>query len=262
MSADEQKILQERLKNMGPEELREFQKQQCLFCQIIHGKVNSRRVYDDDKIVAVLDINPASLGHVLLVPREHYNILPQMNDDEISHLFNVAKGISGALLRAFQVQGTSIFVANGASAGQKAQHVMVHIIPRNEGDKVNLVVPEFQISEQNMAIIHKRILEFMTIDLGMQSEKAEQVEKPQEVQQEMRAEIKPSEIQATNISTTMSKKISDKLQGSKEVKIPSDRKVVEAEYKEVQKSATKRRKKRDSKKFREGMNIDDLADEL
>ncbi|MBI2545872.1 HIT family protein [Candidatus Woesearchaeota archaeon] len=170
LTPEEQKAMQEKLKNMSPEELRNLQKQQCLFCQIISGKVNARRVYDDDKVVAVLDINPASLGHVLLIPREHYQILPQMPDDEIAHLFNIAKGISGAVLRAFQVQGTTIFVANGVAAGQKATHVMVHIIPRHEGDKAALDIPEYQINEENMKVIHKRLLDLMTADLGMMPE--------------------------------------------------------------------------------------------
>lgn len=183
LSADEQKALQEKIKNMSPDELRTLQKQQCLFCQIISGKMNAKRVYDDDKVIAVLDINPASLGHVLLMPREHYQIMPQMPDDEVDHIFNIAKGISGAILRAFQVQGTTVFVANGVAAGQKATHLLVHIIPRHDGDKAALTIPEYQINEENIQVIHKRILELMTADLGMMPEKKEgilpEVEKTQ-----------------------------------------------------------------------------------
>ncbi len=239
---EDQKVMQERLKNMSPEELREFQKQQCLFCQIIHGKVNARRVYDDDKVVAVLDINPATLGHVLLMPREHYQILPQMNDDEVSYLFNISKGISGATLRAFQVQGTNIFVANGAVAGQRAAHVIVHIIPRSENDRVNLTIPEFQISEQNMVLVHKRILEFMTSALAMAPEEDVAVAEKQEIKtEEPKAEIQ-TEIKSEKV----------------EQKAPKKEKIVEAELKEAKQK--KERKKTASRS--KGSSLDDLAERL
>ena len=196
-SPEEQKAMQEKIKNMSPEELSTLQKQQCLFCQIISGKVNAKRVYDDDKVVAVLDINPASLGHVLLLPREHYQILPEIPDDESAHLFNIAKGISGAVLRAFQVQGTTIFVANGVAAGQKATHAMVHIIPRHDGDKAALDIPEYQINEENMNVIHKRLLDLMTADLGMMPEKESSRGGPKTEETLQQAAETPAQVKAS-----------------------------------------------------------------
>ena len=76
MTEEQVKELQEKIKNMSPEELKEFQKKQCVFCQIISGKVQSKKVYDDEKCIAILDINPANPGHVLLLPKEHYSIMP------------------------------------------------------------------------------------------------------------------------------------------------------------------------------------------
>ena len=69
MSEEQRKELEEKIKNMSPEELREFQKQQCIFCQIIAGKVPAKKVYEDEHCVAVLDINPAAKGHLLLIPK-------------------------------------------------------------------------------------------------------------------------------------------------------------------------------------------------
>src|SRR3989338_1535482 len=121
MSEEQVKALQEKLKNMSPEELKEFHKKQCIFCQIISGKVQSRKVYDDDLVVAILDVNPANPGHTLIMPKEHYSIMPQMPDEEVSHIFIVAKALSNASLRALEAQGSNIIVANGVAAGQKAQ---------------------------------------------------------------------------------------------------------------------------------------------
>ncbi|MBI2208489.1 HIT domain-containing protein [Candidatus Woesearchaeota archaeon] len=75
MSEEQLKALQEKLKNMSPEELKEFQKKQCIFCQIISGNVQSRKIYEDGHVLAVLDINPANPGHILVMPREHYIFL-------------------------------------------------------------------------------------------------------------------------------------------------------------------------------------------
>src|SRR3989338_4868467 len=142
MNEEQLKALQEKIKQMSPEELKEFQKKQCIFCQIISGKVQSRKVYEDDKVIALLDINPANPGHVLLLTKEHYSIMPQIPDDEISHVFMAVKALSNSMLRGIDAQGTNIIVANGIAAGQRAQHFIAHVIPRKENDGVNFTLPQ------------------------------------------------------------------------------------------------------------------------
>ncbi|MFO8016933.1 MAG: HIT domain-containing protein [Candidatus Woesearchaeota archaeon] len=141
-----QQPTQEELKNMSPEQIAEMQKQNCIFCHIISGKVASKKVFEDDKCTAVLDINPANPGHVLLMPNEHYAIMPLIPDDVMGHLFMVTKGISHACLKAFKAQGTNIFIANGVAAGQKAQHFMIHVIPRKDDDGLT----NFELPKKNM----------------------------------------------------------------------------------------------------------------
>ncbi len=159
MTEEQVKALQEKLKNMSPEELKEFQKKQCIFCQIISGKVQSRKVYDDDLVVAILDVNPANPGHILIMPKEHYSIMPQMPDEEVSHIFVVAKALSNASLRALEAQGSNIIVANGVAAGQKAQHFMVHLIPRMENDNIGFEIPQKPIPEEELQNISKILSE-------------------------------------------------------------------------------------------------------
>ena len=136
MTPEQQKALQEKLKNMSPEELQEFQKQQCIFCQIISGKVPAKKVYEDDQCIAILDINPAAKGHLLLLPKEHYAIMPQIPEPILAHLAVASKHLSQLLLKSLKTDGTTILVANGLAAGQKAQHFMIHLIPRKEDDNV------------------------------------------------------------------------------------------------------------------------------
>jgi len=141
-------VNEDELANMSPEQMQELQKQNCIFCHIISGKVASKKIYEDDKVLAILDINPANPGHILLLVKEHYQIMPQIPDDEISYMFMVAKAISHACLKALKAQGTNIFIANGALAGQKASHFMLHIIPRANVDGIKIFdLPEKDISD-------------------------------------------------------------------------------------------------------------------
>ena len=135
-------LTQDDLKNLSPEQLMELQKSNCVFCQIATGKIPAKTVFEDDKCVAVLDISPANLGHMLLFPKEHYSVLPQVTDTLIGHLFRVAKKLSQSALKAFQIRGTTIFVANAVAAGQKAPHVLIHIIPRAFDDEIDLSLPQ------------------------------------------------------------------------------------------------------------------------
>jgi len=134
LTDEQRKELDEKWKNTSPEEITELQKQQCIFCQIIAGKIPSKKIYEDNLCLAVMDINPAAKGHLLLLPKQHYSIMPQVPEEEIGHFFNIAKKLSQSLLRGLKVSGTNIFIANGSAAGQRAQHFLLHLIPRKEGD--------------------------------------------------------------------------------------------------------------------------------
>jgi hypothetical protein len=90
-----------------------------------------------------------------------------MNDLEIGHVFMVAKSMSGALLKALKADGTNIFVANGAIAGQKAPHFMAHVIPRKEGDRLTLNIPEHKISIAELLKIQEMLLPRIKVHMGL-----------------------------------------------------------------------------------------------
>jgi histidine triad (HIT) family protein len=165
---------------MSPEELRKFQKEQCIFCHIIKGEVQSKKIYEDDKCTAILDINPANPGHLLLLPKEHYAIMQQIPDEIIIHLSKITKDLSAICLKAFKAEGTTIFIANGLAAGQKAQHFMVHIIPRMDNDGLNLILDENDISKEELNKIKipilKKINEIFNIKQESIEEKNEEIE--------------------------------------------------------------------------------------
>ena len=146
-------VTEEELAQMTPEELAEFQKQNCVFCQIASGKIPSKEVYSDEESIAVLDINPAAKGHMLLMPKGHYSVMPQLPEHLAEHMFMVTKGLSQAALKALQCKGTTIFVANGVAAGQKAPHFMIHIIPRNDGDGISMTIPSREFSKKDVEAV-------------------------------------------------------------------------------------------------------------
>src|SRR3989344_6329437 len=171
------KELQEKLKNMSPEELKQFQKQQCIFCQIVAGKVQSRKVYDDENVIAILDINPANPGHILLMPKEHYSIMPQMPDQIIEHIAKITKHLSASLLKALKVEGTTIFIANGVAAGQRAQHFMLHIIPRKDNDGLKIDIPSKKASKQDLLAVKKAVSKAINRNFGVKSADEPEMEK-------------------------------------------------------------------------------------
>ena len=165
MTPEQMQALQEKLSKMSPEELKEYQKQNCIFCHIVGGKVQSKKVYEDDKIIAILDINPSNPGHMLIFPKEHYAILPLVPEEDISQLAKVTKQLSNTALKTLGAEGTTIFVANGVAAGQKAQHFMLHLIPRMKGDglQFNIEGPEASDAKlsQIKAAVQPRINELL-----------------------------------------------------------------------------------------------------
>ncbi|MBI2151120.1 HIT family protein, partial [Candidatus Woesearchaeota archaeon] len=82
----------------------------------------------------LLDINPAAKGHLLLLPKEHYSIMPQIPPETLSRLFMQAKLKSKLLLKSLKAEGTTLFAANGQAAGQRVPHFLLHLLHRKEGD--------------------------------------------------------------------------------------------------------------------------------
>ena len=193
ISPEQLKALQEKIKNMSPEELKEFQKKQCIFCQIASGKVQARKIYEDERVIGILDINPANPGHVLLITKEHYSIMPQLPDDEISHVFMVAKSLSNSMLRSIDAQGTNILVANGIAAGQRAQHFIAHVIPRKEKDGVNFVLPQKTMEQNEVEVVGNKII--AALGGNIEKEEKTQIPMPQLTQPKPVPEIKKQEIQ-------------------------------------------------------------------
>ncbi|MBR9676989.1 HIT family protein [Candidatus Woesearchaeota archaeon] len=126
----------------------------CIFCQLASGAMDSKVVYEDDDFKAILDIYPASPGHVLVIPKEHVVLFNQLSEYKTQRLGVVAKIVSEKLFKALKPHGLNVFIANGTVAGQKAPHMICHVIPRFEGDGLNFNLPEgTEVDEESFSKI-------------------------------------------------------------------------------------------------------------
>lgn len=151
----------------------------CLVCQIIENKIPSKKIYEDELIMAVLDINGANPGHCFVMPKNHYPIIEQVPDIEIGRLFQVSNKISSAIFESLGAQGTNIFVANGIPAGQTVAHFTINVIPRKENDGINLQWQPKQLSEEEMSTVELKLKE-QTKNIGHfeKEEKKAKIEAP------------------------------------------------------------------------------------
>jgi len=102
----------------------------CLFCDIVAGKVKAHFVYDDKTHVAIMDKYPIQRGHTLVIPRDHHERITDMNTGDVSLLFSKIPVIARAILEVTEADGFNIAQNNGKAANQIIPHVHVHIVPR------------------------------------------------------------------------------------------------------------------------------------
>lgn len=107
----------------------------CVFCKIINGEYGSSKIYEDEKVLAILDLSQATTGHTLVMPKEHYENIFDLEEETAKHLFSVVKKISNHYQKVIpNLKGINLLNNNGAKAGQTVMHYHMHIIPRYEDD--------------------------------------------------------------------------------------------------------------------------------
>ena len=106
----------------------------CIFCKIIAGKIPSTKIYEDDLIMAFLDIAPINLGHLLIIPKEHHTGSSTIPEDVAGRMFRVGSRIGVALKRALDYDGFNLHLADGTCAGQVVMHAHLHVVPRGAED--------------------------------------------------------------------------------------------------------------------------------
>jgi histidine triad (HIT) family protein len=110
----------------------------CLFCRIVSGELPSTRIDEDDRVVAFMDINPATRGHVLVVPREHSTDLTEIPDEDLEAVVLMARRIAVRQKDRLGADGVNLLNSCGRVAWQTVFHFHMHAIPRYAGDPLRL----------------------------------------------------------------------------------------------------------------------------
>jgi histidine triad (HIT) family protein len=113
----------------------------CVFCEILAGTSPASFTYQDDTVVAFMDIQPITNGHMLVVPREHAALMSEVNETVAMRTFRVARRLSAILRGTLGAEGVNLFVADGEAAFQDVPHFHVHVIPRYPKDGFGLTFP-------------------------------------------------------------------------------------------------------------------------
>jgi diadenosine tetraphosphate (Ap4A) HIT family hydrolase len=109
----------------------------CIFCKIVSGEIPCYKVFENDKILAFLDVNPAALGHVLVIPKKHFSNIFEIENDYLQELIVVAKDVAIKMKTEFGAEGVSLFQSNGEAAEQTVFHFHLHLLPRMINDEIN-----------------------------------------------------------------------------------------------------------------------------
>lgn len=129
----------------------------CIFCKIANGEIPSISVYEDESFKVIMDINPANLGHSLVICKEHYANIFEMPKELTAKAFAVAKKVAEAVKKATDCDGVNILQNNGEVAGQTVFHFHIHIIPRLKGDTVTMGFGDFKTDEDSIKGIAEEI---------------------------------------------------------------------------------------------------------
>lgn len=102
----------------------------CIFCKIVSGDLPSHKLFENDRVLAFLDINPVNPGHALIIPKEHHDECLGTSDDDLCEIMRVMKKISPAILKTVEANAMNFTTNCGRAAGQVVFHTHFHIIPR------------------------------------------------------------------------------------------------------------------------------------
>ncbi len=111
-----------------------MKKDDCIFCKIANGEIPSNTVYEDERYRAILDLSPASKGHTLVLPKDHFDDLFEADEATLASALAVVQKIGAGMKKALCCDGVNVVQNNGAAAGQTVKHLHIHLIPRFEGD--------------------------------------------------------------------------------------------------------------------------------
>lgn len=129
----------------------------CIFCKIANGEIPSTTLYEDEDFRVILDMGPATRGHALLLPKEHYANLFELDDSLASKALVTAKRVAGRMKAALNADGFNLVQNNGETAGQTVFHFHMHLIPRYENDQAGISWEPGTTTPEDMAEVKRLV---------------------------------------------------------------------------------------------------------
>jgi histidine triad (HIT) family protein len=169
----QQEELQKLLSTMSSGQIEFLKSQQsqqkCIFCSLVEWQMPQYRIYEDNYFIGILNINPASKGHVIIIPKKHYNFVTEIQEDFSIPIKKIVNKIYEGLK-----SDASIIIQNGANAGQKLNHASIHVIPRYENDGLNLEFPQTKADEEELKELSQKLM--IPKEISRTEEKIEEIE--------------------------------------------------------------------------------------
>ena len=126
----------------------------CIFCNIVNGNIPSKIIYENDTVLAFLDIFPILEGHTIVIPKNHYDNIEDIKEIELMELFKAVRLLAVHIHKKLNIEGYNILQNNFKAAGQEINHIHVHIIPRMiDDERFKLKIPRKQANENDLTRI-------------------------------------------------------------------------------------------------------------
>lgn len=136
-----------------------MKKDDCIFCKIAAGEIPSRKIYEDKDLIAIMDLNPTSKGHSLIIPKEHCTNIYDIDEDIAAKVMKTAKKLATKITVALNCDGFNLLQNNGETAGQTMFHFHMHLIPRyKDADNNMLKFTSVSFSDEEMDAIRDQII--------------------------------------------------------------------------------------------------------
>ena len=136
-----------------------MKKDDCIFCKIAAGEIPSRKIYEDSDLIAIMDLNPTSKGHSLIIPKEHCTNIYDIDEDIAAKVMKTAKKLATKMTVALNCDGFNLLQNNGETAGQTMFHFHMHLIPRyKDADNNMLKFTSVSFSDEEMDSIRDQII--------------------------------------------------------------------------------------------------------
>ncbi len=132
---------------------------QCIFCKIAAGEIPSKTIYEDDDFRVILDLGPATKGHALILPKEHYANLYELPEETAKKVICLAKKMAMVMTEKLHADGFNLVQNNGEVAGQTVFHFHMHLVPRYKGDGQTIGWKPGKPSDEDLEAIRKAICE-------------------------------------------------------------------------------------------------------